>query len=154
LINFFNFIAQEVREIMAELGFRSMDEMVGRSDLIEMNGAIKHWKAGGVDISKILYKPEVPAEIAAKCVQAQDHGLDTILDRKLIEKTKPALDNGEKVEFDMDIFNINRSTGTMLSGEIAKRYGGEGLPEDTITINLKGYAGQSFGTFGMKVLTL
>ena len=154
LINFFKFIATEVREIMAELGFRTMDEMVGRSDLIQMNEAIKHWKSSGIDISKILYKPEVSDEIATKCVQSQDHGIDTILDRELIEKAKPALETGEKVEFDVDIFNINRTAGTMLSGEIAKRYGGEGLPEDTITINLKGYAGQSFGTFGMKGLTL
>ncbi len=154
VINFFKFIATEVREIMAELGFRTMDEMVGRSELLEMNEAITHWKSKGLDISKILYQPKVSAEIATKCVQAQDHGIDTILDRKLIENAKPALENGDKVEFDMDIFNINRSTGTMLSGEIAKKYGAEGLSEDTITVNFKGYAGQSFGTFGMKGLTL
>ncbi len=154
LINFFKFIAQDLREIMAELGFRTIDEMIGRTDLIEMNEAISHWKASGIDISKILYKPEVDESIATKCVQAQDHGIDKILDRKLIELAKPALEKGEKVEFDLDIFNLNRSTGTMLSGEMAKRYGAEGLPEDTIKFNLKGYSGQSFGAFGMSGLTL
>jgi glutamate synthase (NADPH/NADH) large chain len=154
VINFFKFIAQEVREIMAELGFKTMDEMVGRSDLIEMRGAIKHWKASGIDISNILYKPEVGDHIAKKCIQSQDHGIDDILDRKLIDLAKPALEKGEKVEHDMDIFNLNRSTGTMLSGEIAKRYGEEGLPDDTITFNFKGCSGQSFGAFGMFGLTL
>jgi glutamate synthase (NADPH/NADH) large chain len=154
LINFFKFIAQDVREIMAELGFRTMDEMVGRTDLLEMNKAISHWKASGIDISKILYRPNVDESIATKCIQEQDHGIDDILDRKLMELAKPALEKGEKVEFDMDIFNLNRSTGTMLSGKIAKLYGGTGLPEDTIKFNFKGYAGQSFGAFGMSGLTL
>lgn len=154
LINFFRFIAQDVREIMAELGFKNIDEMIGRTDLIEMNEAISHWKASGIDISKILYKPEVGENISTKCVQAQDHGIDDVLDRKLIDLAKPALEKGEKVEFNMDIFNLNRSTGTMLSGDIAKRYGAEGLPEDTIKFNFKGYSGQSFGAFGMSGLTL
>ncbi|WP_319371629.1 glutamate synthase large subunit [uncultured Ilyobacter sp.] len=154
LINFFKFIAQDVRELMAELGFRTMDEMIGRTDLIEMNKAISHWKASGIDISKILYRPSVDQSIATKCVQEQDHGIDDILDRKLMELAKPALEKGEKVEFDMDIYNLNRSTGTMLSGEIAKRYGEEGLPEDTIKFNFNGYSGQSFGAFGMSGLTL
>lgn len=153
LINFFRFIAQEVREILAELGFKSMDELVGRSDLLEMNDAIEHWKANGIDISNILYQPEVKEGIAKKCVQAQDHGIDKVLDNKLIELAKPALENKEKVNIDLPIINVNRTVGTMLSGEVAKRYGAEGLAEDTINLNFKGYAGQSFGTFGMTGIT-
>lgn len=154
LINFFRFISQEVREIMAELGFKTMDEMIGRTDMIEMNKAIEHWKASGIDISNILYQPKLPSRIARKCVQSQDHGLENVLDKKLIELSKPAFENKEKVNIDLPIYNVNRTVGTMLSGEIAKIFGGEGLPDDTITINFKGYAGQSFGTFGMKGLTL
>jgi len=153
LINFFKFIAQEFREIMADLGFKTIDEMVGRTDMLEMNDAISHWKANGIDISNILYKPQVDESIATRCVTTQDHGLDDILDRKLIKEAKSALENKEKVVINTDIFNLNRTAGTMLSGEIAKKYGGEGLAEDTITINFKGYAGQSFGTFGMKGIT-
>ncbi|OCL27366.1 glutamate synthase subunit alpha [Orenia metallireducens] len=154
LINFFTFVAQEMREIMAELGFRTVDEMIGRVDKLEMNDAIKHWKSQGIDLSKILHQPTLPKKIANRCVEAQDHGIDDILDRKLIELAQPALENGEKVELDLDIYNVNRTTGTMLSGEIAKRYGAKGLADDTIAINFKGYAGQSFGTFGMQGLTL
>jgi len=153
LINFFKFIAEELREIMAELGFKTVEEMVGRTDMIEMNDAISHWKAEGIDISNILYKPQVDRSIATRCVTTQDHGLDNILDRKLIEEAKPALENKEKVVINTEVFNLNRSVGTMLSGEIAKRYGVDGLEDDTITINLKGYVGQSFGTFGMKGIT-
>ncbi len=153
LINFFRFIAEEVREILAELGFKTLDELVGRSDLLEMNDAIEHWKANGIDISNILYQPKVKEGIAKKCVQAQDHGIDKVLDNKLIELAKNALDNKERVDIDLPIYNINRTVGTMLSGEVAKRYGGEGLPEDTINLNFKGYAGQSFGTFGMTGIT-
>ncbi|WP_018247346.1 glutamate synthase large subunit [Orenia marismortui] len=154
LINFFTFIAQEMREIMAELGFRTVDEMVGRVDKLEMNEAIKHWKSEGIDLTKILHQPTLPKKIAGRCVEKQDHGIDEVLDRKLIDLATPALEKGEKVDLDLDIYNTNRTAGTMLSGEIAKRYGAQGLDDDTININFKGYAGQSFGTFGMQGLTL
>jgi len=138
---------------MAELGFKTLDEMIGKTELLEMNEAINHWKVNGIDISNILYQAKLPSRIAKKCVQAQDHGIDNILDRELIEKSKPALERSEKVLIDMPIYNTNRTVGTMLSGEIAKRFGGEGLPDDTITLNFTGYAGQSFGTFGMQGIT-
>ncbi|MBN1468071.1 MAG: glutamate synthase large subunit [Fusobacteriaceae bacterium] len=153
LINFFKFIAQELREIMATLGFRKIEDMVGRTEYLEMNEAISHWKANGIDISKILYRPNVPESIATKCVTTQDHGIDKVLDNKLIELAKPALDKGEKVVIDLPVFNTNRTVGTMLSGKVAKIYGGNGLEDDTITLNFKGYAGQSFGTFGMHGIT-
>ena len=153
LVNYFRFVAQETREIMAELGFRTIEEMVGRTDKLEMNEALNHWKAAGVDLSKILHSPSLPKKIARYCVQSQDHGIEKILDRKFVELAKPALEKGEKVVMNLDIHNINRSAGTMLSGKVAKVYGGSGLPDDTIVINLKGYAGQSFGTFGMKGIT-
>lgn len=153
LINFFRFVAQELREIMAELGFKKVEDMIGKTEYLEMNEAIKHWKANGVDISKILYKPEVPSNYATRCVTTQDHGIDKVLDNKLIELSKPALEKAEKVVIDMPVYNTNRTVGTMLSGRVAKIYGGEGLAEDTITLNFKGYAGQSFGTFGMSGIT-
>ncbi|WP_027340578.1 glutamate synthase large subunit [Halonatronum saccharophilum] len=153
LINFFTFIAQDLREIMAQLGFRSIDEMVGRVDKLESNEAIKTWKAEGIDLSKILHKPTLPKEIAGRCVQSQDHGIDNVLDRKLIEKTKPALEERKKVELNLPIYNTDRTTGTMLSGELAKRYGAKGLKDDTIKLNFKGYAGQSFAAFGMQGIT-
>ncbi|MGM0508727.1 MAG: glutamate synthase large subunit [Fusobacteriota bacterium] len=154
VVNYFTFVAQEIREIMAELGFKTIDEMIGRVDKLEMDRAIKHWKAEGVDLSNILYKDDLPSRIATRCVEKQDHGIDKILDRTLIKKAKPALENKEKVNIDVDIFNTNRTAGTMLSGQIAKIHGENGLKDDTININLKGYAGQSFGAFGMKGLTL
>lgn len=153
LINFFRFVAQELREIMAELGFRKVEDMIGKTEYLEMNEAIKHWKANGVDISNILYKPQVEENIATKCVTSQDHGIDKVLDNKLIELAKPALEKGEKVVVDLAIYNTNRTVGTMLSGRVAKIYGGNGLADDTITLNFKGYAGQSFGTFGMHGIT-
>jgi glutamate synthase (NADPH/NADH) large chain len=153
LINFFRFIAQEIREILAELGFKSLDELIGRTDLLEMNKAIEHWKAKGIDLSNILYSPRVEKNIATKCIESQDHGIDNILDRKLIELSKDALDGKDSVEINLPIYNTNRTVGTMLSGEVAKRYGGEGLAEDTIKLNFKGYAGQSFGTFGITGIT-
>lgn len=153
LINFFKFVAQEVRELLAELGFKSLDDLVGRTDLLEMNKAIEHWKAKGIDISNILYSPKVEGHIAKKCISSQDHGLDKVLDQKLIELSKIVLENKEKVEINLPINNINRTVGTMLSGKVAKLYGSEGLPEDTIKLNFKGYAGQSFGTFGMTGIT-
>jgi glutamate synthase (NADPH/NADH) large chain len=154
LINFFTFIAEEVREYMAMLGFRTMNEMVGRVDKLETKEAISHWKAKGLDLSAILYKPDMPKRIKPYHVMAQDHGLDKAMDYKLIEMAKPALEEKKNVEADFEIKNVNRTVGTMLSGEIAKKYGHEGLTEDTIKYTFTGSAGQSFGAFGAKGLTM
>lgn len=154
IINFLTFIAQEVREYMAKLGFRTVNEMVGRVDMVETKDAIDHWKAKGLDLSSILYKPYMPKRIKSYCVIPQDHGLSEALDYKLIEMSKKAIADKSKVDINMEIKNVNRSVGVMLSGTIAKKYGSIGLPEDTITINFKGSAGQSFGAFGVRGLTL
>jgi glutamate synthase (NADPH/NADH) large chain len=154
LINFFTFIATELREIMAELGIRTLDEMVGRVDLLEVNKDQLHWKARSLDLSSILYQPELPSRIKPRKMMDQDRGLDTILDQTLVKDAMPALERKEKVEKSYIIQNINRSTGTMLSGEIASRFGGEGLEDDTIHYKFIGSAGQSFGCFGMKGLTM
>jgi glutamate synthase domain-containing protein 2/glutamate synthase domain-containing protein 1/glutamate synthase domain-containing protein 3 len=154
LVNFFTFIAMEVREIMAELGFRTINEMVGRVDKLEVNKEIKHWKAKELDLSAILFKPDMPGRIKSYCVMAQDHGLISSLDYRLIQVARQALDYETPVRANFEIRNVNRTVGAMLSGEIAKRYGHKGLEEDTITIKLAGAAGQSFGAFGAKGLTL
>ena len=154
LIRYFFFVAEEVREYMAELGFRTVDEMIGRVDVLDIDEAAKHWKSKGIDLSAILYKPNLPERIGVRQSIEQDHGLEKALDYKLIEAAKPALENKEKVEKEWIIQNINRTVGTMLSGEIAMRYGEEGLPEDTIVYKFKGAAGQSFGTFGARGLTM
>ncbi|MGM0370304.1 MAG: glutamate synthase large subunit [Bacillota bacterium] len=156
IINFFTFIAQHLREIMAQLGFRTVDEMVGQTDKLDMNEAIKHWKSEGVNVEKILHQQQEDddTDLAVHCTEEQDHGIDDILDRKLIAAAQPALEDGTAVTIDEEINNTNRTTGTMLSGQIAKEYGEEGLADDTITINLTGYAGQSFGAFGMKGVTM
>ncbi|QCX34579.1 glutamate synthase large subunit [Caloramator sp. E03] len=154
IINFFTFIAWEVRELMAQLGFRTMNEMIGRVDRIEINDKIDHWKAKMLDLSPILYKPDMPKRIKSYCVIAQDHGLEKSLDYKLIQIARKALDEGIKVKGSFEIRNVHRAVGAMLSGEIARKYGDEGLPEDTIVFNFKGSAGQSFGAFGAKGLTL
>jgi len=152
LVNFFNYIAEESREIMAELGVKSIDELVGKSELLEMNGAISHWKANGIDISNILHKPDV--NFGSRCVKAQDHGIENILDRDLVEKAKSAIEHKKKVVINREVFNTDRTIGTLLSGKIAKKYGIEGLPEDTVKVNLIGVAGQSFGAFGISGVTL
>src|SRR5208337_3743322 len=154
VINFFFYIAEEVRQLMAALGFRTMDEMVGRVDRIEMREAIDHWKARGLDFSSILYNPEVPGRIGRRCTIAQDHGLDQALDYTLISHAQDALDNGTPVEFKLPIRNVHRTVGAMLSGEIARRYGSQGLPDDTIRCQFTGSAGQSFGAFLAKGVTL
>ncbi len=154
VVNYFYFVAEELRRIMASLGFRTLNEMVGRVDKLEARKAVDHWKAKGLDFSNILYRAEAPAHIGVYCTQTQDHGLEKALDHKLIEKAAPALERGERVEIDLPIRNTNRTVGTMLSSEISKRYGDEGLPEDTIVINCTGSAGQSFCAFGAKGLTL
>ena len=154
VVNFFFMIAQEVREYMAQLGFKTVDEMVGRSDLLEVNGAIDFWKAKGLDFSRILAGVPKDAKTAVRFLEKQDDGLEGVLDRTLIEKAKEALDHKVPVKIEMPIRNVNLTTGAMLSGEIAKRYGNQGLPEDTIVCAFSGAAGQSFAAFGARGLTL
>jgi glutamate synthase (NADPH/NADH) large chain len=152
VINYFHFVAEELRRIMASLGFRTINEMVGCVDRLETRKAVDHWKARGLDFSKILYKPEVPPHIGTYCQQPQDHKLDKALDWQLIEKAAPALEHKQKVTIDLPIRNTNRTVGTMLSREISKRYEEAGLPDETITINATGSAGQSFCAFGARGL--
>ena len=154
VINFFFFIAEEVRGWMAKLGFRHMDEMIGRVDMIEMRPAIDHWKARGLDFSAILYNPQVPGRVGRRCTIKQDHGLVEALDNALMEKAQAALEYGEKVAIASDIRNVHRAVGTMLSGKIARKYGSQGLPDDTLRIDFKGTAGQSFGAFLCKGVTM
>jgi glutamate synthase (NADPH) large chain len=152
--NYFRFVAEDVRELMAELGFRTMDEMIGRADRLEMRQAIAHWKAKGVDLSRILHQPEVAGTAARRAVRPQDHGLHRALDNQLIAMADPALERREPVEIHLPIRNEHRTVGTMLGSEVTRRYGGEGLPEDTIRVNFQGSAGQSFGAFVPKGITL
>lgn len=147
VVNFFNFIAQEVREIMAELGFRKFDDLIGRVDLLQTQDVIDHWKAKGLDLTNILHKPDVPSHVAIRHVAKQDHGLEKALDNKLVEMCKEAIENKKPVNFDCPIKNTNRTVGTILSSEIARRYGLPGLPDSTIRIKFSGSAGQSFGAF-------
>ncbi|MEX2159503.1 MAG: glutamate synthase large subunit [Dehalococcoidia bacterium] len=155
VVSFMGFIAQEVREIMAQLGFRTINEMVGRTDKIEMRKAVDHWKAAGVDLSNILYQPEVEDGVGRYCQIPQDHGLDKALDNTtLLDLCKPALDEGKPVEATLPIRNVNRVVGTILGSEVSRRYGAEGLPEDTIKLHFRGSAGQSFGAFVPRGITL
>ena len=154
VINFFFYIAEEVREWMSKLGFRTMDEMVGRVDRLEMRPAVEHWKAHGLDFSSILYNPPLPSRVGRRCLIAQDHGLDQALDYKLIDLAKDALDQGVPVDFKMPIRNVHRTVGAMLSGAIARRCGSAGLPDNTIRFHFTGSAGQSFGAFLAKGVTL
>ncbi len=147
VINYFFFIAEQLRQIMAELGLRTVNEMVGRVDLLDTRAAIDHWKARGLDFSALLYKPNVPETVATYCCEEQDHGIDKALDHKLIQLSLNAIESQEPVEFDLPIRNSNRTTGAMLSWEVSKRYGEDGLPDDTIRINFRGSAGQSFAAF-------
>jgi glutamate synthase domain-containing protein 2/glutamate synthase domain-containing protein 3 len=152
--NFFRFVAEEVRELMAQLGFRTIDEMVGRADCLDVRRAVSHWKAGGVDLSRVLATPDVPASVPRRRVREQDHGLEYALDHQLIKHARPALDGGHLVDVYLPVRNIHRAVGTMLGYEITRRYGGEGLPEDTINIQFEGTAGQSFGAFLPRGATL
>jgi glutamate synthase (ferredoxin) len=145
--NYFRFVAEDVRELMAQLGFRTMDEMIGRADRLEMRPAIDHWKAHGVNLENILYLPDMPAAVARRAVVPQDHGLERALDVELIQRAAPALDRREPVQIEMAIRNEHRTVGTMLGAEVTRRYGGPGLPEDTIGVHFTGSAGQSFGAF-------
>jgi glutamate synthase (NADPH/NADH) large chain len=152
--NFFRFIAQEVRELMAQLGFRTMDEMVGRADCLDIQPAVNHWKAAGVDLSRLLHQPDMPPSVARRHVRAQEHGLEHALDHELIRQAAPALDGGHLVDLYLPIRNVHRAVGTMLGYEITRRYGGRGLPDDTINIQFEGTAGQSFGAFLPRGVTL
>lgn len=152
VVNFFFFIAEEVRELMAQLGVRKFEDLIGRAELLDKKKAIAHWKAKGLDFSKIFHVPQ--ADSPLRVTAAQDHGLDKALDHQLIAKAKPALDKGERVSFIQPVKNTNRTVGAMLSGEVAKKYGFEGLPDDTIHVQLTGTAGQSFGAFLAHGVTL
>ena len=155
VVNFMQFIAQEVREYMAQLGFRTINEMVGRTDRLGVKPAIEHWKATGLDLSKILYQPEIPDDVGRFCQIPQDHGLDKSLDLQvLLEVCKPAIQTGQKVSLTLPIRNVNRVVGAIVGHEITKRHGVAGLPTDTIQLNFKGSAGQSFGAFIPPGLTL
>jgi glutamate synthase (NADPH/NADH) large chain len=154
VINYFFFVAEEARELMARLGVRRFNDLIGRSDLLDTKTGIEHWKARGLDFSKVFYQPKAGPEVARFNSEKQDHGLDKALDHRLIELALPAIAHKQKVTIDIPIHNINRTVGTMLSHEVAKRYGHEGLPDDTIRVGLAGSAGQSFGAFLAKGITL
>jgi glutamate synthase (NADPH/NADH) large chain len=153
VVNYFFFIAEEIRQLMSRLGFRKFSDMIGRMDKLDMRKAIDHWKAKGLDYSRILYMPNVPDAAVYNC-ETQDHGLDKALDNKLIEQARPALEHGETVKIETPVINVNRTVGAMLSGRVAERYGHEGLPDDTIHVKLNGVAGQSFGAWLAHGITL
>jgi glutamate synthase (NADPH/NADH) large chain len=154
VINFMNFIAEDLRELMAEHGFRTIEEMVGRVDRLEARKAVTHWKAKGLDFSNILYQPDMGPEVGRFCQTTQDHGLDKSLDlTTLLELCQPAIQRGEKVVAEMPICNVNRVVGTITGGEVTKKWGAAGLPEDTIQVRFKGSAGQSLGAFMPKGMT-
>ncbi len=154
VINYFFFVAEELRNIMAKLGFRKVDEMIGRTDMLKQRTNVNHWKAGKVDLSAILHQIPVGEKDTPYCTQKQDHGLDKQIDLKLIAESKDALEHKKAVEFVLPINNVNRSVGTMLSSHIAKKYGAEGLPDNTIHCKFVGSAGQSFGAFLAHGVTL
>jgi glutamate synthase (ferredoxin) len=147
VVNFFRFVAEEVRELMASLGFRTLDEMIGRIDRLNVTPAMEHWKARGLDLSPIFHQPELPEGASRRQRISQDHGLDAALDHRLIDLCRPALDRRKAVEHTLPIRNVHRAVGTMLGGEVTRRFGGGGLPEDTIRLHFTGSAGQSFGAF-------
>jgi glutamate synthase (ferredoxin) len=154
-VNFMRFIAEELREIMAELGFRTIDEMVGRTDKLEGRQAVAHWKASGLDLSPILYQPPVGKEIGRFCQIEQDHGLEKSLDVSvLLELCKPAIERGEKIRATVPVCNVNRVVGTIVGNEVTRKYGAAGLPDETIHIHLQGSAGQSLGAFMPAGMTL
>jgi glutamate synthase (ferredoxin) len=155
VVNFMHFIAQEMRELMAQLGFRSINEMIGRTDRLEAKAAVEHWKAKGLDFSNILYQPEAPPDVGRYCQISQDHGLHKALDNQtLLELCRPALEHGAPVAATLPIRNVNRVVGTILGSEITRRFGAEGLPEDTVRLRFQGSAGQSFGAFIPQGITL
>jgi len=153
VVNYFFFVAEEIRELMASIGIAKFNDLIGRADLLDMQAGIDHWKINGLDFSKIFHLPDMPASVARYNVEGQDHGLVNALDNALIEKAKPAIEMGEKVIIDTPISNINRTVGTMLSNQIASKYGNAGLPDDTVQINFTGTSGQSFAAFLAKGIT-
>jgi glutamate synthase domain-containing protein 2/glutamate synthase domain-containing protein 1/glutamate synthase domain-containing protein 3 len=154
VINYFFFVAEQARRLMASLGFRRMEEMIGRVDRIEMRPAIEHWKARGLDYSSLLYNPPAPSRVGRRCMQSQDHGLDQALDRQLLDGAVGAIEHAEPVEFKLPIRNVHRTVGAMLSGEIARKHGAQGLQPGTIHAQFNGSAGQSFGAFLSRGVTL
>ena len=154
VINFFFFLAEDLRQIMAQLGFRKVDEMIGRVDCLVQRQDVDHWKARGLDFSAVLFNPHVPARVGRRCMIKQDHGLEKSLDCQLIDHAREALERGKQVSISLPIRNTHRTVGAMLSGEMARRYGAAGLPDDTIRFQFTGSAGQSFGAFLAKGVTL
>src|SRR5208337_2480570 len=154
VINFLFFIAEDLRQIMAQLGFRRVDEMVGRVDCLVQRPDVEHWKARGLDLSSILHNPQVPTRVGRRCLIKQDHGLEKSLDYQLIDHAREALERGTQVSISLPIRNTHRTVGAMLSGEIARRYGSRGLPDDTIRFEFTGSAGQSFAAFLAKGVTM
>jgi glutamate synthase (NADPH/NADH) large chain len=152
--NFFRFIAVEVREYLAQLGYKSLNELIGHSEVLDTKKAISHWKASGLDLSPILHRVKIDESTSMIKTIEQDHGLDKALDNKLIEICKPALEKGEIVRAQIEVRNVNRTVGTMLGSEVTRKYGGNGLPEGTIELTFNGSAGQSFGAFIPKGMTL
>jgi len=155
VVNFMRFVAQELREIMAQLGFRTLNEMVGRCDVLEPNKAIDHWKMQGLDFSNILYQPKVALNVGRYCTEQQDHGLEKSIDMtRLLELCQPAIERGEKVSGELPITNVHRVVGTILGNEITRHHGANGLPDDTVDLTFNGSAGQSFGAFIPRGITL
>jgi glutamate synthase (NADPH) large chain len=154
VINYFFFVAEELRLIMAQLGFRTIAEMVGRVDRLDTHKALHHWKAEGVDLARVLYQPPVTEDTPLRQVTVQNHGLEQALDQVLLRQAQSALENGTPVRIESPVRNVNRTVGAMLSGEVARRYGHAGLPDNTISIRLDGVAGQSFGAFLAHGVTL
>ena len=154
VVNFFEFVAEDVRELLAELGFRTLAEAIGHVEVLDVTRAVDHYKAAGLDLSPILVEPVSPWEQDNYCTKGQDHGLDKALDNELIELAEPAIERGEKVRIEKEIFNHNRTVGTMLGNRVTRQYRGLGLPDDTIEITFNGSAGQSFGAFVPKGITL
>ena len=147
VVTFFTYIAEQVREILASLGFRSLEEAIGHSEVLDVRRAVEHWKAAGLDLAPVLHRPELAPGASLTCTTEQDHGLARALDQRLIHLSRRALESGEHVEIDGPVRNVNRTVGTMLGAEVTRRYGAAGLPDGTITIELSGSAGQSFGAF-------
>jgi glutamate synthase (NADPH) large chain len=154
VVNYFFHVAEEARALMAQLGIRKLNELIGKTELLDMRKGIEHWKAKGLDFSRVFAMPQMPPEVSRFHNEVQNHGLEKALDNRLIELARAALERGEKVAIETPIRNINRTVGTMLSHQIASRYGHEGLPDDTIHVRLAGSAGQSFGAFLAKGVTL
>ncbi|MDH4224155.1 MAG: glutamate synthase large subunit [Deltaproteobacteria bacterium] len=154
VVRFFSFVAQDVRRQLAALGYRSLEELVGRSDLLRTRKAIEHWKAKGLDLAPVFHRPQVDPSVAIRHTEKQTHDIQHVLDHKLIELSRTALETGQKVEIDLPVRNLNLAVGTMLGSRVSKKYGAAGLPEDTIRVTLRGSAGQSFGAFVPRGITL